>query len=394
MPITTESINQVFKTVYLPMVSEQINVSLAAVAQKIESTTTDIETTGTVVKCVPYGLNGGTGSINENDPLPMSGSNKRENFRSELKTLAGTLEITDKAWKSSISNVAAFENLLTSNMDGLKKSCQFSAGRQYYGDGTGELTRCGTTTDSLTVEVASTQYLVEGMIVDLITNSTGAEITNGSKRRIKSIDRANKTITLEGTATVTTASTVSVYEQGSKDKEMTGLGKVFAKVGSLYGLEKASYSWLVPQLFENVGTLTSRKFVTAMRQVRDYAGGNVDFIATAPAVYEEYYEYLETMQRQVNVVDLQGGFKSLSVNGIPLTSDRFIKDGEAHGLTSNEWKLHQLDDWNWMEDDKGAIITLIKGYAKYTASLIKYAELICDHPGANFKMSGITVTGG
>jgi hypothetical protein len=392
MPITTESINQVFKLVYLPMVSEQINVNLAAVAQKIESTSTDIETTGTVVKCVPYGLNGGTGSIGENDPLPTSGSNKRETFRSSLKTLAGSLEITDKAWKSSISNVAAFENLLTTNMEGLKKSCQFSAGRQYYLDGTGELTACGITTDSLTVLVSSTQYLVEGMIIDILTKATGAAVTGGEKRRIKSVDRTNKTITLEGTTKVTTTAAESIYEQGSKDKEMTGFGKIFTATGTLYELNKADYNWLIPQIKDSVGTISSRTFVTAMREVRDYAGGDIDFIATAPEVYEEYFEYLETMQRQINVVDLKGGFKSLSVNGVPLTSDRFIKAGEAYGLTSSEWKLHQLEDWDWLKDDKGAILRKIEGYAKYGANLIKYAELICDHPGANFKMSGITTT--
>jgi hypothetical protein len=130
-----------------------------------------------------------------------------------------------------------------------------------------------------------------------------------------------------------------------------------------------------------------------MRQVRDYAGGKVDYIATAPDVYEEYYEYLELQQRQINTMTLQGGFESLAVNGVPITSDRFIKSGEAYGLTSKEWHLHQLSDWEWMQDDKtGAILRPVDGYPKYRAALLKYAELICDHPGANFKMSEITAS--
>lgn len=378
------------------MVTEQINVELAAVAQKIEATSTDIQTTGNIVKCVPYGVSGGTGSITETGALPISGSNNRENFTSSLKQLAATLRISDKAWKSSISNVAAFENLLTSNIEGLRKSAKFSAGRQYYGDSTGELAVCGITNDSTTVVLAddknSTIYLVEGMIVDLITKSTGAVITNGSKRRIKSVDRVNKTITLEGTSKVTTTSAVSIYEQGSKDNEMSGFGNVFTDTGSLYGLSKSEYNWLIPEIKTDVGSITSKKFISAMTDVQNYKGGKIDFIAVAPDVYLEYFEYLETMQRNVNTTELKGGFVALSVNGIPLTSDRFIKSGEAYGLTSSEWKLHQLEDWNWMEGDTGSILRPIEGYAEYGAALLKYSELICDHPGANFKMSGITIS--
>lgn len=59
-------------------------------------------------------------------------------------------------------------------------------------------------------------------------------------------------------------------------------------------------------------------------------------------------------------------------------------------LNSKDFKLHQLCDWRWLEGDNGKIIRQNAGSATYTATLVKYADLICDRPMAQFKYSGVT----
>ena len=79
-------------------------------------------------------------------------------------------------------------------------------------------------------------------------------------------------------------------------------------------------------------------------------------------------------------MDLQGGFRALSYNGIPVVNDRFVADGDMYLLTTKEFELCQLGDWSWLESNDGRIIRQKEGYPIYTATLVKYAELLCNRP--------------
>ena len=89
-------------------------------------------------------------------------------------------------------------------------------------------------------------------------------------------------------------------------------------------------------------------------------------------------------------MDLQGGFRALSYNGIPVVNDRFVADGDMYLLTTKEFELCQLGDWSWLESNDGRIIRQKEGYPIYTATLVKYAELLCNRPNSQAKLTGIT----
>lgn len=382
-------IDNALKDIYQNITRDQINLKLAAVAQKINSTTKDIEGGRKVVKPVPFGLNGGTGSGTETGALPASGGNKYEKFESTLKNLYGTIELSDKVIESTKSNAASFVSALSSEIKGLEKSCIFSSGRQYYMDGTGVLSVCKVNTAATTLEVNSVQYVTAGMTIDIRT-AAGALVTNGSARRVLSVTRASNTIVLDGSAVITTEATDIICEQISFGNEITGFGAVFKSTGTLYGIDKAKYDWMTPQLFAAVGTIEDEKISKAIQQAEDWYGSNIDYMACAPDVQREYASYLTTMKQIVNSSTLSGGFKAIDFQGIPLVRDRFILSGELFGLDSSQWALHQLDDWSWM-DDRGVILKQKPGYAVYAATIRKYCELICDSPAAQLKLSGITV---
>ena len=44
--------------------------------------------------------------------------------------------------------------------------------------------------------------------------------------------------------------------------------------------------------------------------------------------------------------------------------------------------MHELCDWEWLSNDKGQILRQKEGYPVHSATLVKYADLICDKPCA------------
>ena len=122
------------------------------------------------------------------------------------------------------------------------------------------------------------------------------------------------------------------------------------------------------------------------------AGSQVDFIACSATAKYAYQEYMAQYKRNIDVMQLEGGFKTLSYNGIPLVYDRFVEDGSMYLLNTESFKLHRLCDWRYLETENGRILRQTQGKPTYTATLVKYCDLICDRPNGQAKLTGITRT--
>ena len=385
--VTLQSAENALKTLYLGVVSNQLNTNVNPLLAAIEQTASDVWGKE-IRKLAPYGINGGIGAGTETGDLPAAAENNYAQFVLTLKNLYGTIEISDKAIRASQNNAGAFVNLLNAEMEGLLKASKFNFGRMLYGDGTGTLTTVESASGN-NVVVASVQNLMEGMVVDALT-SEGAS-TGVAGRRITSIDRSSKTITLSGNAipasTLTKGNIITV--QGSYKNELTGLGAIFGTGSTLYGLSKTANKWLNPRSYTStaIDDVTIQKVIDEMDEV---AGSKADFIVCSFGVKRAYQEYLTENKSNVDIMNLAGGYKAISYNGIPVVSDRFAPSGTMYVLDTTEFHLHQLCDWRWLEGDNGKIIRQVAGKPVYTATLVKYADLICDKPSGQAKISGIT----
>ena len=385
--VTLQSAENALKTLYLGVVSDQLNTNVNPLLAAIEQTASDVWGKE-IRKLAPYGINGGIGAGTETGDLPAAAENNYAQFVLTLKNLYGTIEISDKAIRASQNNAGAFVNLLNAEMEGLLKASKFNFGRMLYGDGTGTLTTVESASGN-NVVVASVQNLIEGMVVDVLT-SEGAS-TGVAGRRITSIDRSSKTITLSGNAipasTLTKGNIITV--QGSYKNELTGLGAIFGTGSTLYGLSKTANKWLNPRSYTStaIDDVTIQKVIDEMDEV---AGSKADFIVCSFGVKRAYQEYLAENKSNVDIMNLAGGYKAISYNGIPVVSDRFAPSGTMYVLDTTEFHLHQLCDWRWLEGDNGKIIRQVAGKPVYTATLVKYADLICDKPSGQAKISGIT----
>lgn len=390
--VTLTTADNALKEVYLGVVSNQLNTGINPLLSKINQTTSDVWGKE-IRKLAPYGINGGIGAGTEEGDLPVSAGNSYAQFVLTLKNLYGRIEISDKAIRASENSAGAFVNLLNSEMDGLIKASAFNFGRMLYGDGKGFL---ATITDNTTssVSVDSTTNLMEGMVVDIVS-STGTVIKG--TLRIISIDRTNKTVTLSTTSLTANGYKEAGYKlcvQGSYDNEITGLGAIFQSTGDLYGLSRTTYSWLTPYMkdISSNSTMTDISEVVmqkAIDELDEEYDSKVDFIVCSSGVKRNYQNFLSSYRRNIDVMNLEGGFKALSYNGIPVISDKFAPANTMYLLNTKEFNLHQLCDWKWLEGEDGRVIKQTAGKPTYQATLVKYADIICNKPSGQAKITGI-----
>lgn len=391
--VTLTTADKALKEVYLGVVSNQLNTSINPLLARINQTTSDVWGKE-IRKLAPYGINGGIGAGTEDGELPSAAGNNYEQFVLSLKNLYGRIEISDKAIRASENSAGAFVNLLNDEMEGLIKASAFNFGRMLYGDGTGKLATISDN-DTACITVDSVKNLIEGMVVDILTSSGGA-VSGNAGLRIKTIDRATKKVTFTSTPTWTASAlkTNILCVQGSYNNELTGLGAIFKTSGSLYGLAKSTYNWLVPYTKDITSNsaksdISDTIMQTAIDDLEENANSKVDFIVCSSGVKRNYQSYLASYRSNVDIMNLQGGFKAISFNGIPVVSDRFAPDNTMYLLNTSEFNLHQLCDWKWLESEDGRVIKQTLGRPTYQATLVKYADLICNKPSGQAKITGI-----
>ena len=378
--VTLTSADNALKKVYLEVISNQLNTNANPFLAKIEQTSKDVWGKE-IVKVAPFGINGGIGAGDEDGALPTSAENKYVKFVTELKNLYGKIEISDKAIRASENNVGAFVNLLNAEMEGLIKASQFNFGRMLFGDGTGKIaTISAVSSGAMTVDTV--KNMIEGLVVDIYT-SAESKVVSGA--RITAVDRANKKFTVDKELPETVVATCFVTVQNSYGKELTGLGAIFG-ASSLYGVTKATNAWMNPYT-ATISSISDSALQTAIDYLDENVGSVVDYITCSSDVKRAYIAYLATNRQNMDYMELQGGFKAISYNGIPVVSDRFVPDSTMYLLNTKEFALHQLCDWQWLAGEDGRILKQNSGYATYSATLVKYADLICNKPAGQAKLT-------
>jgi hypothetical protein len=385
--VTTSTADRALKNYYLSAVSDVLNTECDPFLAKIKQSTSDVVGKD-VRKLVRYGVNGGVGAGTETGSLPASRANKYALFVATLKNLFGTIEISDKAIRASATNEGAFVNLLNDEMEGLVRSSSYNFGRMLFGDGSGTLATTTDVTDGV-VSLDSVRNVAEGMVVDFYS-STGSVIA--SCKTISKVDRINKKITIDGSkfTTTTLPNGSLVVLQGSKDLELTGLGALFSDSETLYNVKRADYDWMKPYKETAVGDITETKLQTAIDYIEESSGGHINFIVCSWGVKRALAAYLSEKKVNTDVMTLNGGYTALNFNGIPVVAERFCPSGTMYLLNTDDFCLHQLCDWQWLEGEDGKILKQVAGKAVYTATLVKYAELICSRPNGQAMLSGIT----
>ena len=386
--VTLTTADNALKTIYLGVIGNQLNIGANPLLTKIKQTTNNVYG-NEVRKATSYGMSGGVTAGTEDGALPGAYSKGYEQFVATLKNLYGTIEITDKAIRSSQNSAGAFVNLLNEEMESLIKSSTFNLGRMLYGDGSGIIASVSGDADegASQVKFDTVKNMMERLACRFV--DTSGNYVADAPYVIKAIDRATKTVTLDRGIDSEYAN-MKLATLNGLNNEITGLGKVISTTGTLYGINRQNNPWMNPYIKTSVGSLTETAMQSVIDSIDENSGGEIDFIACSSAVRRAYQEELSTYKRNVDVMNLQGGFKALSFNGIPVVADRFVADDTMYMLNTKDFELCQLCDWQWLEDNEGRVIRQKEGYPVYTATLVKYAELLCNRPNSQAKLTGIT----
>ena len=374
--ISLTTAESALKDAYLNAVCNQLNTNANPLLAKIKQSSADVFGKN-IIKMAPIGLNGGVGAGDEVGALPTAKGNRYAQFKTTLKNLYGQISISDKAIRASASSAGAFVELLNAEMEGLLTASKFNLGRMLYGDGSGVLGTVVSNSGKV-ITFDSVRNFAEGMCIDIDDGS----LDGIAGLRVMSVDRQNKTVTVDTPSGVTigTLTGHKAYVQGSKDNEITGLGAIFGAGETLYGLNRAENGWLKPYTSTTETEINDNLLQTAVDYLAENSASEIDIITCGSAVRRAYMEYLSCYRRNIDVMNLAGGYKAVSFNGIPVVADRFVEDNALYMLDTSKFTLHQLCDWEWIEGENGNILHQQSGYPTYTATLVKYADLICDQP--------------
>jgi hypothetical protein len=386
IPLSISTITNALKYWYLDGLRYQLNEKASAFLAQIKRTTEHVE--GYKIKAaLSYGVTGGIGNRADDAALPTTNPRKFLQAEFDTKNAFARILLTDKTISASKSARGAFITALEHELQAAENDSKRDYSRQIMSDGTGLLATITAVSSDGTVRTCtldSAKWFYEGMLIDVYT-SGGSKDT--SEVEVTSVDRDAGTIVF--TATHAPVATDLIYLAGNKDLELTGVKKVMTADNTIYGIDRTSYKWFNPTVKAVNGEISEVKIQEGIDDVEDETGAVVDFLIAEKGVKRSYINLLSSTKQIVNKIDLQGGHRAISFNGLPLIGDRYCTNGELLGLVLDTWKLCEMDDWDWLNQG-GEILIRVSGYAKWEASLKKYADLLCNHPRANVRFTGIT----
>lgn len=377
--ISLKTADSALKNVYLEVINNQFDNNIDPFFSKIEKTSNDISGS-TVTKVVSPGVNGGIGAGAETGLLPTAKGNSYVKLVAPLKNLYAQLEISDKALRASANDSGAFLNLLTAEMENLIESSKFNMRRMLYGDGSsiiGEVTGYSTGSAVYTVDEAR-KYMVGMRITGTID---ALSVSNLKNLDVLDVDYQNNKITVQASGAFnTTVEEDEIFEFCTTNNfyPITGIGKIFdTQELSLFGVKLSENEFMNPNKF----TIATSNFdylsiLQAIDTTKMDNGGHTDFIVTSFDFRREVQKLLKNNAINCDLQVLEGGFRALSIDGIPLYANRFIGSNTAYLLDSSSFSMHQLCDWTWLSNDKGEILRQKEGYAAHNATLVKYCELV------------------
>ena len=387
--LTIAQASSALKEYYLGVITNQLNTRVNPLLAKINQSAENVYGRE-VVKVMGYGINGGIGAGDESGELPKAAEGKYVKVSATLKNLYGRIELSDKLVRASRSSSGAFVNMLNSEMEGLLEAASLNLSRMLYGDGSGILGTVASAEDSSkSMVLDSVKKIVEGMTVQVITSrSSATPVATGL--RVKTVDRANRKIVVEGGSLAGVAKDNVVAVAAGLNLELTGLEKILGTSAMIYGAARNSNPFLQANIDSTTTEVTETGIQSAIDRVEESAGDSINFIACSYGVKRALQNHLATYRRNIDTLNLEGGFKAISYNGIPVVADRFCAEKTMYLLNTDYFTLCQLCDWEWLEGENGTVLKQIPGTATYSATLVKYAELFCQKIRAQAVFNNLT----
>ena len=407
MGITLTTASSILKEDYQPAIADQLN-NKTILMQRLQRNTEDFEGKRAYLP-LHVSRNEGIGARQEKGVLPTAGQQGYNAATWNMSYQYGRIEVSGPAMFSMKSDAGSFVRAVDSEVKGMVRDLSNDMNRQAFSNGSGALT-LGTAIEPIgetTIAVASTKYLRVGMKIDMITDrtvsATGQSLSNVE---ITAVNPSTNTFTVgaPGVSVATTAANSVVARHGSYLNEMYGLdavindGNPYSSVGvaNTYGnIDRtvAANSWWQANRLAQAGAAISLDIMEQGIDAGELAGdGETTLILTDYVQYRKYAALLIPDKRFPTAngqeIDLDGGFKALTYDGVPVVKDKDAPAQNMWFLDEPSLMLFVLADFQWMDKD-GSILSRVLNQDNYEATLFAYIQLGCEHCNRQTVISGL-----
>jgi hypothetical protein len=333
--------------------------------------------------------------------LPTAGQQGYETAVVPNAYLYGRIEITGPTIRAARDNAGAFVEAIKSEVNGLTRDFSRAFNRQLHSDGTDALAYWTGADDATPATVDDNQgnafvHLPSAgtLTCDLIDASDNATklgdsivVTLGAKAA------ANYSISWTGTVAGSADGDYLVLED-TLGNQVMGIAGIVSDAnppllsGGLHGLPIATKTFWKAQMFTNSGT--KRDLTLAMMQEplsaiatnSDFDESDVKFLLCNYNIRDKYVSLLVSDKRFVNTMTLDGGFKAVDFNGLPLVPDPQCKRSSIYYVVPESLVILRTADFDWAEKD-GAVLSRVANKDAYEAYMFHYGNLACVARNAN-----------
>lgn len=395
--ITIATAENALKNIYLDTVINDINKKTNPFLTMVEENARTASGKNAKVS-IRYGQ-ASVGVGTETGDLPVGDNEKSVELSVPLKNLYGTFQISDKALKAASLDPNAFASLLGGEMQNLVSAAQNNLTTMLYGNGMKLLAVFdaddfyGADRKMIKVGAKYIHNFTTNMHLRVLTNSGSSVTDPDMDNLVTEVNVPAGMITLSDSLMENKADRFYIYNYEDDKTSMSGIDSVFLQ--NFYGTNVVESAGIVPCNYIETGAqlrvLDEEAVLEFLDEYEEHCQSMpADILLTHPRVKKSIFESLKNTRSNIATAELAGGFHGFTFNGIPLYSDVKCKAGNLYALNSKSFAMHQLCDWTWLSNEDGSILKQVPGKATYMATLVKYADLICDKPFLQGRCSGFS----
>jgi hypothetical protein len=345
--------------------------------------------------------------------LPARGQQGYDATTFPIKEMYGRLIVAERDIKASRNSKGALIRVLDAEMRHLIRDSKNTVNKYNYLDGTANFSKVLTDdtgggpsvitvyngvedADTVGEVLGGIRHMEVGMVIadysDKVGGTTGQVLTASA---ITAVDYVNNTFTVAEDADLLVADhyiavpgTVGFAQMG-----LMGIVDDGTIVPSYNGITRSGNSWWQGNVLGNSGTgrdVTLDLLQQAIDTSEVEGDGEVTCFLTTYEIRRKILALLVADKRFVAPyeMDLDGGFRALSYNGIPIIPDRHAPPSVIWALDEPSIRFYQMSDWEWMEED-GAVLNRVPNEPYYEATLFLYREMASADPRNNVRIDDI-----
>lgn len=353
-------------------------------------------------------------NVDENAFLPDAQTQGYAKTLIPMRWLYGRILFTGQVIAMSRNDRGAFAEAADSEVSGLAIDMKKAINRQLFHDGSGRLCQVTAIGAAPTYSVANpggftnggngTKYLRPKMVCACIS----AAGTLKGTAKITSVNASAGTVTFANSFSAAGGAVVNDYlvlaaqdgagaiptglglESTAWNKEMMGLAGIvndadppagaFQGIVSSNGSGRSNNPAFQANVIDAASTALDLDVMQQAIDVCEQQGDGVPkVIILTHGLRRSYLDNLVPDKQFVNTLEMDGGFRTIEFNMIPVVPDVDATYGRMYFLDTDTLAVYRMSDYFWIDHD-GSILLRLPNKDSYQATLALYAEMGCTAP--------------